>query len=328
MKRKFFISIVLMVTLIASMSIQVSFASDDPGQQTGQQTEDNSSTDPAVGNNSDTGAAPATFDTIIPKITVSTKEDYTRIKWRKINDAKYYYVYRASSRKGKYKRLKKVKVCHFNDKKANSGKVYYYKMRARRRDGTFTKYSEPKKFRTVSRVYVACGHGRNIWMRWDYGCSYKGMHEAKLMLPIVKDMVKFLRSAGVYVYTDADVDNKMNMNMTVGIANRKRISAYVSVHCDWYRAPSGTLPLYMSSAGKKLAIALNEGVHNRVYIKHRSYSYRPELYELRVTKVPACIFETGSIKRDYKIFKKKHKKYGKGLAEGLCNYLDVDVPTP
>jgi N-acetylmuramoyl-L-alanine amidase len=125
------------------------------------------------------------------------------------------------------------------------------------------------------------------------------------------------------VYTDVDTGNNMNMIACVRAANKHSLSAYVSVHCDWHKAPTGTLPLYNSASGKLLASKLNEGVRSQVTIATRGLSKRSDLYELNMSDAVACIFETGSIKYDSTLFKQKSTLYGMGLAKGLCNYLGV-----
>lgn len=273
---------------------------------------------------SDTSSAASSFASRMPVVTVSTYKDVNRIKWKKINSAVRYSVYRSTSENGRYKLLGKTKGTKFDDAKSNSGKVYYYKVRAFNSSKKASKYSVPVRFQTIYRVFIACGHGINYKGIWDSGCTYKGMQEAKLMLPITKSFVRYMRRSGVYVYTDADKDNNLNLIKCVRKANKKRISAYISIHCDWSNAPSGTLPLYGSSDDKKLAKALNKGVHKTVKIKHRRLQRNPNLRELYKTKAVSCIFETGSISQDYKIFRKHYKAYGKGLAIGLCKYLKVD----
>ena len=267
----------------------------------------------------------SSFTAAVPVVTVSSYKDVNRIKWKKIPGASSYRVYRASEESRDYKLLGKTKSASLKDKTADSGAVYYYKVRAFNDKGQRSKYSPPVRFQTIYRVFIACGHGTNLKGVWDSGCTYKGMQEAKLMLPITQDFVSYMRKSGVYVYTDADDGNNINMIKCIRKANKKRISAYISIHCDWKHAPSGTLPLYKSKEDKKLAKALNKGVHKSVKIKDRGLTKRTALRELRKTKAPAsCIFETGSISKDYKVFKKKHKAYGRGLAKGLCKYLGVE----
>lgn len=182
----------------------------------------------------------------------------------------------------------------------------------------------------MSKVALMCGHGRSTDGTWDCGTSYGGNNEAALMLPITKAAVKYLRSYGVTVISDADTNNNKNMIADVAWANKEKAIIYVSLHCDYYKAPSGTLPLYVSAKGKELATKINNAVMSGMGMKTRGVTKRTDLYELNYTDMPACIFETGSIKADISKLKDTDK-YGKFIAIGICNYLGVnyeaDAPT-
>ncbi len=57
------------------------------------------------------------------------------VTWKKVRGANGYYVYRATSAKGKYTQLKIVKgnaAVTYADKKVKKNKKYYYKVRAYR----------------------------------------------------------------------------------------------------------------------------------------------------------------------------------------------------
>lgn len=179
----------------------------------------------------------------------------------------------------------------------------------------------------MSKVALMCGHGRSTDGTWDCGTSYGGNNEAALMLPITKAAVKYLRSRGVTVISDADTNNNKNMIADVKWANKEKVSIYVSLHCDWYKAPSGTLPLYVSAKGKALATAINKAVMSGMNMKTRGVTKRTDLYELNYTDAPACIFECGSIKNDIAKMKQSDK-YGKCIAQGICNYLGVKWEEP
>ena len=183
----------------------------------------------------------------------------------------------------------------------------------------------------MSKVALMCGHGRSTDGTWDCGTSYGGNNEAALMLPITKAAVKYLRSYGVTVISDADTNNNKNMIADVKWANSEKAIIYVSLHCDYYKAPSGTLPLYVSAKGKELATKINNAVVSGMGMKTRGVTRRTDLYELNYTDMPACIFETGSIKADISKLKDADK-YGKFIAIGICNYLGVnyeaDAPKP
>jgi len=179
---------------------------------------------------------------------------------------------------------------------------------------------------------INCGHGRSSDGSWDPGAAYNGMTEAALMLPITKAFVKYARSSGIKVYSDADSGNNKNIITGVAQANKVNADVFISIHCDWYKAPSGTLPLYCkgSEKGKKLAQCLNTYVESMTGIETRGIMARTDLYELNKTDMPACVFETGSIKADRKEWDtaKECDEYGKALAKGLCKYFGIAFKEP
>lgn len=173
------------------------------------------------------------------------------------------------------------------------------------------------------KIMVNCGHGKSTDGSWDCGCTYNGYNEAALMLPITKAAVKYLRASGFTVYSDADTNNNKNMIADVNWSNTiKDLKAYVSIHCDWYKAESGVYPLYVSSGGKKLATALNTAIKSGMSMPSRGPGKRTDLWELNGTAAIACILETGSIKADLQKLKKADD-YGKCIAKGICNYFGV-----
>ena len=180
-------------------------------------------------------------------------------------------------------------------------------------------------------IAVQCGHGVSLDGSWDSGCVYKTggrqYTEAGLMLKITKAAVKYLRASGVKVITDADHGNNKNMIADVRWANSVGVSLYLSIHCDYSGAPKGVMPLYVSSAGKKLATALNAQIKKDMGMKSRGVQRRTDLWELNGTDAPACILETGSIKADLATLRDHPDKYGKAIAKGVCNYLNVKFLT-
>lgn len=179
------------------------------------------------------------------------------------------------------------------------------------------------------KVGIYCGHGKSSDGRWDPGCVYKTggktYTEAELMLPITDSFVDYVRKCGIVVYTDVTGGNMKNMNKCIEIANKYDLDYYISIHCDYSGAPSGTYPYYYkgSSKGKKLATALNNAVKKDMGLKTRKIAASTTLGEVASTNMPACIFETGSIKADLKILRDKPEEYGKALAKGLCDFLQI-----
>lgn len=179
----------------------------------------------------------------------------------------------------------------------------------------------------MARIYLAVGHGISQDGNFDNGCCYDVYTEAGLMLPIVKEAAKILRANGVTVYTDADHANNKNMVATVATANELGVDAYVSVHCDYSLAPSGTLPIVYpgSKSGMKLAQCIDKAFRAETKEGTRGILQRDD-YEVSYTNMPACIFETGAIKADLSTLK-KYSACGKGIAKGICQYFGIKMKT-
>lgn len=68
----------------------------------------------------------------ISGVSYNTK-GYNTVKWKKVKNAKGYYIYRALSKNGKYSKIKTItsnKKLSYNDKKVSVGTRYYYKVMA------------------------------------------------------------------------------------------------------------------------------------------------------------------------------------------------------
>ena len=68
-----------------------------------------------------------------PSITLSSGSKKAYIKWKKIAGASGYEIYRATSRSGKYSKIKNItsaSITSYTNSKLTSKKTYYYKMRA------------------------------------------------------------------------------------------------------------------------------------------------------------------------------------------------------
>jgi N-acetylmuramoyl-L-alanine amidase len=172
------------------------------------------------------------------------------------------------------------------------------------------------------KVAVYVGHGISTDGSKDVGCVYGKYTEAGLMKAITGACVAYLKGSGLHVITDYPA-NKINMEKQVEQSNRQNVEVHVAFHCDYSKAPSGTLPLYTSGSGRELAKLMNKYVMKEVGIKTRGVGMRTDLYELNCTDMPAVIFECGSIKKDLKKMRKKYDEYGKGAAMGICEYLGV-----
>ena len=101
--------------------------------------------------------------------TANTVKDGTaRIVWTRTSWARKYYVYRASSKKGKFSRIAETKACSYTDESAKRGKLYYYKVAAIDKNGKKT-WSRKVSNRTrldrprTSLKYLKGKTGRLVW---------------------------------------------------------------------------------------------------------------------------------------------------------------------
>ena len=169
---------------------------------------------------------------------------------------------------------------------------------------------------------IYCGHGVQTNGVWDAGCTWNGYTEAELCMKVTKSCVKWLKNSGVKVITDAP-KNQINMVMQTATSNKNKVKIHVAFHCDYDKAPAGTIPLYTSSKGRELAKWMNYYVLKDVGMKTRGLCKRTDLYELNCTDMPAVVFELGAIKADIKYLRDKPEKLGKACAHGICKYLGV-----
>lgn len=172
------------------------------------------------------------------------------------------------------------------------------------------------------KIAVFCGHGRSTDGSFDSGCTYGRFSEAQLMAKVTNSCVYYLNQCGLDVITDAP-SNGINMIKQVERSNANHVRLHVAFHCDYSKAPAGTLPLYASEAGKKLARLMNKYVLQYSSLKTRGLARRTDLYELNATNAPAVIFEVGSIKNDLRTMRFEYDAIGFGAARGICAYLGV-----
>ena len=64
-------------------------------------------------------------------VSLKTNNNTVSVSWKKTNGASGYYIYRATSKNGKYSKIKTItsgKTLKYTDKKVKLGKTYYYKV--------------------------------------------------------------------------------------------------------------------------------------------------------------------------------------------------------
>jgi fibronectin type 3 domain-containing protein len=72
-----------------------------------------------------------TYDLSRPVVTAKSKtKKQVKLTWKKVDGAKKYVVYRATSKDGKYTKIATTTKTSYTNKKLKSGKTYYYKVKA------------------------------------------------------------------------------------------------------------------------------------------------------------------------------------------------------
>lgn len=104
-----------------------------------------------------------------------------KVSWKKVKDATGYQVYRAASKNGKYKKVKTTSAASFTDKKLKTGKAYYYKVRAyKKEDGSvyYGAYSAkvkavPKPAAAVLKLKAGKGTVKASWKKVSGADGYQ-----------------------------------------------------------------------------------------------------------------------------------------------------------
>ena len=176
------------------------------------------------------------------------------------------------------------------------------------------------------KVGIFIGHGISSSGTWDSGCVYthkgKTYTEADLMKKITDSCVYYLKQCGLDIVTDVP-NNRINMYEQIARSNSEHCRIHVAFHCDFSGAPAGTIPIYTSAEGRKLATAMNKYVMTYSSMKTRGVKKRDDLAELNATNATAVIFECGSIKNDLVRLVREYDAIGFGAARGICQYLGV-----
>ena len=71
-----------------------------------------------------------TCDLARPVVSIKLKDGNPRLTWEKVDGAKEYQVYRATSKNGEYKLMKTTTGTAYTNTSAKAGKTYYYKVKA------------------------------------------------------------------------------------------------------------------------------------------------------------------------------------------------------
>ena len=82
-------------------------------------------------------------------VKLSSKKKSVTVKWKKVDGATKYNVYRSTSKNSGYKKVKTVKGTSFTNKKLKKGKVYYFKVVAIKSKKGITQYSADSAVKSI-----------------------------------------------------------------------------------------------------------------------------------------------------------------------------------
>ena len=174
------------------------------------------------------------------------------------------------------------------------------------------------------KVFLAVGHGRRPNGTMDPGATLGAATEQNQGAPIVAAAAQRLRDFGVTVKAQKAGDP--NFVGYTKAANDWGAGLAVSVHHDWSKAPRGAFGFWHpnSRQGKRLADSLYKAVESAGFPMRPSWhKAHSQLHFLNNTKMPAVLWECdriGSVT--------DHQGYGRALADGILDYLGIDVTQP
>ncbi len=192
------------------------------------------------------------------------------LKWKAVENAAYYRVYRSTSKNGTYKCVEETKGLKFLDWDGKTGKTYYYKVRAfNKTSGVNSAYSEIKDW--VDRLPAPQLHYRGSstgnpslhWKAITGATGYEVYRSTKKDSGYVKIKVtcKTEKEDGKqYYYFVDDTNNTDGTRKKAGTTYYYKVRAIHDVDRadSWYSEPYSTLQrLAVPTVTKSITIALN-----------------------------------------------------------------------
>ena len=123
-----------------------------------------------------------------------------KIKWYKVSNAKGYQIYRATSKSGKYSKIKTItsrSTTSYTNKSLTLGKTYYYKVRAYKKSGKKTKYG---KYSTTKYMIAD-------YMKPNMTCRLQEWNDGSKIVVSIHNNAKKCK---VYLYDYIEVFKKSN----------------------------------------------------------------------------------------------------------------------
>ncbi len=178
------------------------------------------------------------------KITTANSSGYTKISWKAVAGATKYYIYKADSKGGEFKKIGTTSkdTLSFIDKNVKAGKVAYYSVRCTNGKLTST-HSTAKRnvFLTIPKITSVVNNYTGQTISWN---KVKGANEYKLYYKIYGEK-KYTYITTVdsktLSYTFKSPVNGKVMCYIVKAVNSDSVSSYLAKCMTYAQAPKVTL---------------------------------------------------------------------------------------
>ena len=172
----------------------------------------------------------------------------------------------------------------------------------------------------MAHILINAGHAVN---GTDWGACGNSLREAEINKKIAIKLCELLMSENHYV---TYFQQTKSVNDVWQFENKSGYDITISIHCNSFSSTaSGHEVLYYpsSSAGQKLAQAIQTQMVKQVGLRDRGVKPRKDLCVLTRTKSIAIIVETAFISNpsEAKLLKEKPNLFAKAIADGVKSYL-------
>jgi len=164
-------------------------------------------------------------------------------------------------------------------------------------------------------IVIDPGHGGA-----DPGTRWHGLMEKNLTLDVAKRVDAILRAEGMPTVMTRRTDRTVSLDTRASMANKFRNSLLVSIHFNANRIQgiTGYETFYRSSKGKKVAVALQKAIGEKIKGKDRGVTNTPFAVLTR-TKGPAVLIECGFISNKAEANRINTASHRQALALGIAN---------
>ena len=174
------------------------------------------------------------------------------------------------------------------------------------------------------KVLLDAGHGGH-----DSGARGNGLNEKDIALAVTLKLGEILKRHKIEVFYSRTKDEFIELSERARVANRNKIDAFVSLHCNSFsnaQAQGVEVFSYPNSAdGKKLSQNILDSImKDKLYTKNRGIK-TDNFAVLRETNMTAVLVELGFIsnKEDAAILVNKQDELASAVAKGILKYLRI-----